>query len=335
MTQADDSQPLQEDTTPERDGQEESRALDEDLLTAEEWLGLRREQHASMSTMAKRQRAHRRKWYEPTPFLDLPRSKRRDMAASMGWRIQSNPNGGGLFVTNQILPGDRERPLFDLSGHRDLSLWAHFYFKSQRPLRDGVFFYATANTVTKVAVEALLKLAEDHVNGLLTEEERKPNLDLFRYKRLPNGNWQQRQTLAYPTFESLGGLTKDGAKAVWLRQHWHELESLVSLSPVAGLDYSYPRGIRVEFVVDLDTVDRQTIPVIIERFRQKGEQGYIDEPVDLTRYGKRLRELLEVHLWHMDRIQTQAEGKPGPEQPREEVVRVADYQSQPIRWYRR
>lgn len=273
---------------------------------------------------------HQKKKYDPTPFLSLPRSQRRDMTASLGWRIQSDPNGRGIFHTHGILPGSREWPLLDEAGQRNVSLWASFLFLSSAPLRQGRFFNATAYSVLHQAVDKLEELAEEAVVAQVQEEE-KPLLECREFfQTYADGSVS---TLSAPAagLPSLGGLTKAGAQAAWLREHWEKLEELVSIAPTAELDFSYGHGIGVRFVVDQPWVDTETIPEIIEAFRQRGEQGYLDPPADLARYAKPLRELLESTLWRWDNAQAQAEGKPGPE-PSDAVRRLYDFRSQAIRW---
>ena len=272
-----------------------------------------------------------RKRFEPTPFLDQPRTQRRDRAASMNWRIATDPNGRGLFTTHQILPGSRELPLVDGDGLPNLNFWANFHFASVRPLREGRLFYATAKTLTYQAVNDLLEMAEAHVEQQLTPVDRRNQQPRYSYTPLKDGGVEMTST-AHPRLESLGGLTVGGAKAAWLRQHWDDLESLVTLCPSAVFHPDYSQGIGVHFLVDLDTIDCDTIPAIIERFRRGGEQAYEDPAVSLKKYGSRLREILEVHLWHFDAQQAEAEGRDRPAPPREAVCRLADYQSQGIRW---
>lgn len=43
-------------------------------------------------------------------FLELDPRVRRNLAVSMRWRIRTDPNGAGVFYTQDILPGSREWP---------------------------------------------------------------------------------------------------------------------------------------------------------------------------------------------------------------------------------
>lgn len=271
-----------------------------------------------------------RKRFEPTPFMDQPRAKRRDRVASLNWRIRTDPNGRGVFYTHAILPGSRELPLVDPDGHPNLNFWANFYFASMRPLREGRLFYATAQTVAKQAVDVLLEMAKTHVDHQLTPVDRRNQRPRYSYTRLKNGGMEMTST-THPRLESLGGLTVGGAKAKWLRQHWNDLETLVALHPHARFDLSYSQGIGVLFLVDEDSLDCQTIPALIERFRRGGEQPYEDPAVDLKKHGQRLRQLLGTHLWHFDAQQAEAEGREPPELA-DELVKLWNYESHGIRW---
>lgn len=280
--------------------------------------------------MHPRRAALLRKRFEPTPFLDQPRTVRRDKAASKNWRIRTDPNGQGLFTTHQILPGSRELPLIDQNGAPNLNFWANFYFASMRPLREGRLFYATAQTVAKQAVDVLLEMAKTHVDHQLTPVDRRNQRPRYSYTRLKNGGMEMTST-THPRLESLGGLTVGGAKATWLRQHWNDLETLVALHPHARFDLSYSQGIGVLFLVDEDSLDCQTIPALIERFRRGGEQPYEDPAVDLKKHGQRLRQLLGTHLWRFDAQQAEAEGREPPKLA-DELVNLWDYESHGIRW---
>lgn len=273
---------------------------------------------------------HQKKKYDPEPFLSLPCPRRRDMTASLGWRIQSDPNGRGIFHTHGILPGSREWPLLDEAGQRNVSLWASFLFLSSAPLRQGRFFNATAYSVLHQAVEKLEELAEEAVLAQVPDQEKSLLEPRQFFQTYANGSIS---TLSAPDegIPSLGGLTRAGAQAAWLRERWEKLEELVSIAPEAALDFSYGHGIGVRFVVDQPYVDTETIPLIIQAFRERGEQGYVDPPVDLKRYAKPLRELLEPTLWRWDSTQARAEGNPEPK-PSDAVLRLYDFRSQAIRW---
>ena len=271
-----------------------------------------------------------RKRFEPTPFLDQPRTVRRDKAASKNWRIRTDPNGQGLFTTHQILPGSRELPLIDQDGAPNLNFWANFHFASTRPLREGRLFYATAQTVTKQAVDDLLEMTEQQVLAKLSPADRRNRHARYSFTPKKDG-WLEMNSTAAPLLDSLGGLSMGGAKAAWLRQHWDTLETLVTLQPHARFDLAYSQGIGVLFLVDEDSLDCQTIPALIERFRRGGEQPYEDPIVDLKKHGHRLRQLLGIHLWRFDAQQAEAEGREPPELA-DELVKLWNYESHGIRW---
>lgn len=273
---------------------------------------------------------HRRKDFKPTPFLDLPRTQRRDLAASLNWRIRSDPNGQGVFTTHGILPGSREYPLFDEHGQRNISVWANFLFMAKAPLREGKFFNAMATSVLREAVERLEDLAEEAITERLSEED-KPNSGRRSF-------FQERSdgstvTVLAPSvgLPSLDGLTKSGAQAAWLRERWDRLEELVSIQPHVELDFSYGHGIGVDFLVDMPFVDTETIPTLIKQFHQDGESARLEPPVDLTKYAQPLRDLMETVLWRWDADQARAEGSPEPDAS-PTVQRLYDFRSQGVRW---
>lgn len=275
-------------------------------------------------------RHHRRHEFEPIPFLDLPRVKRRDKAASLNWRIRSDPNGRGVFTTHEILPGSREWPLLDAQGHRNISLWASFLFMSQAPLREGRFFNATAHSVLYKAFEQLEDQAEAAVLTRVPDTEKALLERRHFFQDHPDGSVSMVSAPA-SGLPSLGGLTRAGAQAAWLRERWDDLEDLVHIQPGVALDFSYGHGIGVSFVVDQPWVDTETIPGIVEQFRQRGEQEYTEQAVDLKKYAQPLRELMETLLWRWDHEQADAEGAPAPEAS-DAVRRLYHFKSQAIRF---
>lgn len=263
------------------------------------------------------------------PFMTLPRSRRRDLTASLAWRIRTDPNGAGVFRTRSILPGSREWPLFDENGQRELNFHADFRFLSQRPLREGVFFNAWARTATMIAAQEIENLADETIEAQIAPDDAARAEHRIYAQSQPDGGMVTIYAPDAP-LDSLGGLTAAGAKAAWLRARWDVLESLVTVHPHAALDYGYARGIGLHVVTDLPTVDTETLPRIIARFRDAGEQAYRDGPMDLAAQGGTLRHLLETTLYHWDLRQAESEGAAQPE-PSETVRRLGNYQSLGIR----
>ena len=265
----------------------------------------------------------------PAPFLDEPRTRRRDRAASLRWRIQSDPEGQGLFTSSILLPGMRGFPLRDEEGRPYPSAWARFSFMSRRPLREAIFFCAHAVTVAHEASEAIVDLTEKAVREMVAEADRPLGPPRQFCRRDSDGNTEVLRA-PHSALPSLGGLTVPGAQAAWLRERWHQLETLVTVIPSARLDPGGTAGLGVRFIVDKESLTTETVPMVIRDFLERGEGAYEEAPVDLSLHREALQGMLAFHLWRWDVDQAKSESAEPP-LPSENVRRWGAHQSQASR----
>lgn len=269
--------------------------------------------------------AHQKK--RPT-FLELDRKTRRNLAVSMRWRIRTDPNGAGVFHTHDYLPGSKEWP-GDSSGQWAPHAWADFYFMSAKPISQGLFYNVYAKTSLEAAAEAIEEMAEEAVKAQMSEADRKATRLRSFSKENPGGG----STMVFAPdvgAESLGGLTRQGAQAKWLRERWEELHTLVQIKPKAEIEKDYQYGVGLHMIVPQISVDTRTIPEIIEQFIARGEVAYEDPAFDLSAHIDVLRLRLGATMWRWDNVQARAEGRE-MEEPAEELWPYFDTQSNAIR----
>lgn len=260
-------------------------------------------------------------------FEKLPRPYRRAKAVSLRWQIRTDPNGQGVYTTHDILPGSRDWPAHE-DGTLAPSYWADLYFMSARPIREGRFYNAVATSVVMVAVREIEDLAEAAIKAQLSEEDREASR-LRAFSR-PSKSGSEMIFATRVGLSSLGGLTRQGAQAQWLRDRWDQLATLVEVRPSAEFLPDYAYGIGLNLVSDQATVDTRTLPAIVQQFLARGEVAYTDEPVDLVLYLDAIRGLLGTILWRWDAHQARAEGRE-PEEPDEALHPYFHFESKPIR----
>jgi hypothetical protein len=273
----------------------------------------------------RRKFAHQRR--RPT-YLELDRQTRRSKAVSLRWRIASDPDGQGVFTTHDILPGSRDWPGTP-PGTWAPHAWADFYFMSRKPISQGLFYNAYAKTALEAAALAIEKMAETEVLAKLTEEEQ--HATRLRSFGKPNADGGSTMIFAPDVgVPSLGGLTKRGAQAQWLREHWDQLATLVEIHPSAELDTQYERGIGLHLIVPETSVDTLTLPHIIKAFLDRGEVAYEDPAIDLAPHLELLKKRLGATLWRWEKQQAEHEGREMDE-PDESLWPFFDTHSNAIR----
>lgn len=263
----------------------------------------------------------------PRPFMELPLRKRRDLTASLRWRIRSDPDGQGVFTTHQILPGSRAWREHG-TDEGAISHWADFLFVSDRHLSHGLFYNAYAHTVAMDAATQIVRAAEVAVQERLDKHgipisQAQP---IVYSKPMPDGGAEMIWSPA-PTLAALDGLTLDGAKAQWLREHWDSLHTLAQVRPTMQVKRDYCYGVGLEMVVDQSRVDVYTIPDIIADFRAGGEVSQTGPVANLVSHRALIEALLKVDLWHFDATQARATGQPKPDID-DDVRQAFNYRSQ-------
>lgn len=269
------------------------------------------------------------------PFGQRPAKVRRAKTVSLAWRIRSDANGRGVFYSRDILPGSREWPFEDGKTHHHA--WANFVFLSRRPRREGVIYNAYAITALEKAAQEIEEKAGLVVEEQISEEDKALGRERVYSKRLPDGGVSM-VFAPHRGLPSLGGLTKEGAKAKWLRENWEKLSELVEVRTKVELDPEYVYGLGVHLVVGQTSVDCQSIPQIIEDFldrydasvdlnKRLSEQGGV---VDLSEIIDLLRVRMRATLWRWDYTQATAEGRE-MDKPDEELWPYFDTHSNAVR----
>lgn len=255
-----------------------------------------------------RKYAHQRKG---KTWEEKKRRHRAREAVALRWKIKTDPNGAGVFTTHDILPGSAEWP-GNPPGSWDPHAWADFYFMSRRPVREGIFYNAVAQSALAAAVEKIEEMAEQAVKDKMSPQDREASRIRTFTRPLDNG---MTEMVFAPDIglDSLGGLTKYGAQAQWLRQHWDDLPEMVKICPKAEIDREYQFGLGLHLTTEEISVDTLSLPRIIEQFLDRGEVEYEDDPVDLTAIWGLLAAHLKATLWRWDSRQAQAEGRDPPE----------------------
>lgn len=280
-----------------------------------------------LSRKAKRRAkyAHQRRH---TPWVEQKRSVRSSQTVSMRWRILTDPNGAGVFTTHDILPGSTEWP-GEPPGTWTPHAWADFFFLSRRPTADGVFYNAMALTALEEACEAIEEMAREAIAAQMSEEDRQASRIRMFTRRLSGGGREIR----FPSdqgLESLGGLTRYGAMAQWLRERWKDLPGLAPVRPRAQIDREYAFGVGLHLTTAEISVDTLSLPRIIAEFLDRGEVPYEDDPVDLERHLDLLQARMRAALWRWDARQATFEGREIPD-PDEDAINFLSTQTNAVR----
>ena len=243
--------------------------------------------------------------------MEKKRRLRASEAVALRWKIKTDPNGAGVFTTHDILPGSIEWP-GNPPGSWPPHAWADFYFMSNRPVREGIFYNAMARTALEAAGEAIEEMAEQVVDEMMSPKDREASKIRAFTRKIPSGG---SEMVFAPDvgLESLGGLTKFGAQAQWLREQWDDLPDLVKIHPKAEIDNEYQFGIGLHIITAEISVDTLSLPRIIEKFLERGEQAYEDDPIELEPLLGLLNARLKAQLWQWDSRQARFEGKDPPE----------------------
>lgn len=201
---------------------------------------------------------------------------------------------------------------------------------SAKPLRFGRFYNATATTAAMVASKSIVDRIESEVMGQIPESE----LPLTRLRSFSQKHRDGGRSMVFAphsAIPSLGGLTVPGACAQRLRGYWEDWPRWVSVAESARFLPGYAFGVGLELVVQETNLTVDALVDCVNRFRERGEVEFEDEPLNSDLLAPAIDPLLRVHLWRWDASHARATGGSDPYPPSEEVLAVFNHESNAIR----
>lgn len=237
-------------------------------------------------------------------FVNQKRRVRRTKAIAQRWRITQDRNGGGVFTSDQYIPGspDWTKAFGPLTNDSPTTHWADIYFMSTRPIRDGIFYNATIVTIADRLKEELEEEAWEYADGLLTEQQRN---SAFVF-----GEGLAALCNRHPTFKEFEGRTHYGAQSQYMQSVLANIEQ----RPVyvsCKLDKKYCHGVGLYMTTDSESLTMHSIVQDIERFQQMGEKDF-KIPTDITPHVPAIRALLRSSIESFERLDARARGLPEP-----------------------
>jgi len=227
---------------------------------------------------------------------------------ALGWRIRTDPNGHGVFHSHDILPGSQEWPI-ERGG---VAHWADILFLAQGRQPDR-FFNATLYTVAEQWAGELITMAEAAVEAKLSAEDRervKPRAYTSKPDRL---GFISMVFAPHQGLASLDGLTEEGAKAQWLRAHWEQRGTLVTVGERARFYGDYTYGVGLDLITAEPNLTTEAVVRAIEAFRARGEQPYQAPAEAFVTHQAAIDAILKARLWKWDAAQARVTGQPEPE----------------------
>lgn len=270
-------------------------------------------------------RSKRRRRHDRPVFDDLPKHHRRSQAVSIGWRIKTDPNGRGVFLTHDYLPGSLDWPVSE-GGQVH---WADIFFLSAAGARTGIIYNATIHTLVMRLAETIEEKVEEAVDAMLSDEDRVKSQTRMFLRKIPGKSLSETLFAPRQALASLGGLTLEGGRAKWLREHWDQLASLATLGESAKILPGYTYGTGLSLTTAQSNLTAQAVVEAITDFRARGEQEY-DIPVDFETQRKSVEAMLRGKLWRWDCSQATVEGKEAPPAPQDDDM-IIGYESNAIR----
>lgn len=235
-------------------------------------------------------------------FVNQKRRVRRTKAISQRWKITQDRNGGGVFTSDQYIPGspDWEKAFGPLSADSPTTHWADIYFMSNRPIRDGVFYNTTIVTIADHFKEELEEEAWEYADSLLSKDQQN---DAWNFERGFNAK--------HPTFEEFGGRTHYGAQSQYMQKVLANIEQRsVYVSCTLNKEFCY--GVGLDMVSDSPSLTMHSIIQDIERFRQLGEQDF-KLATDITPHLPAIRALLRSSIESFERLDARSRSLPEPQ----------------------
>lgn len=200
-----------------------------------------------------------------TPFVELPRRRRRDLYVSLRWKISRHTCIYGGKFTSRLALTEPGRPKL-------YNQWFHFCFLGN----DGITIWnAYIYTAVSKFWNETHALAFNRTFSLLTEEQQELEdyWPMFGKPFFKDGKKcytmieRKRQT-----YDCFGGLTSDDYRKK------SEFEIIENEPPAIYESFRIHRnfryGIGLNAVISAEEIDRDVIETTIERFRQLGETDW-------------------------------------------------------------
>lgn len=238
-------------------------------------------------------------------FVNQKRRTRRTKAIAQRWRITQDHNGGGVFSTDQYIPGspDWVKAYGPLTEDSATTHWADIFFMSNRPIRDGVFYNATIVTIADHLKEELEEEAWNYADSLLSPQQQDA---AWNFGGGLNGMLRSQ----HPTFEEFDGRTHYGAQSQYMQNVLANLEQrTVYVSCTIEKDYCY--GVGLHMVSDSPSLTMHSIIQDIHRFQELGEQNF-KLATDITPHLPAIRALLRSSIESFERLDARSRNLPEP-----------------------
>lgn len=239
-------------------------------------------------------------------FVNQKRRVRRTKTIAQRWRITQDRNGGGVFTSDQYIPGspDWVKEIGPINEDSPTTHWADIFFVSTRPVRDGVFYNATIVTIADHLKGELEEEAWNHADGLLSKEQQDNAWNFGK-------DFNDMKRGRHPTFKEFGGRTHYGAQSEYMKQVLATIEQRVAYVSCA-IDLEYCYGIGLNMVSDSPSLTMHSIIHDIERFQQMGERDF-KIPTDITPHLPAIRALLRSSIESFERLDARARNLPEPQ----------------------
>ena len=216
----------------------------------------------------------RRQW-----FINQKRRKRAGMTVALRWTIKNDRDGEGIFTSHQYIPGSPSW-LRDGGAASEACImhWADIAFCSARPAREGIFYNATVHTVADRVVSDIEDEARNAVMEQLSDQDREAYQAHLRFcfdemfEKIPGSDCYRMLPRRERTWDSLGGLTMDQARARWIRNY---MDNGLRQRPVYASftkDVAYRWGVGLDMVLDAVSLSTHAIVAGVMDFWAKGEQ---------------------------------------------------------------
>lgn len=225
----------------------------------------------------------------PTPYTTRSWFYRRQSFLLRRWRISRDPEGCGVFTTDQALPGtpawaEWEHGLHGPLGHAHLSFLSHTYGER------GWWYGATVLTVEQAALELLEEKVETNFQAFLSQQG-------VSWDKAMGRSIHGDGALAAPEpFAALAGV-EGKPRTGWecYQEEWGRIApsnwKALPLKVGVKRDLSLPRYVGLSAVVDREGLDRDFLVDFVKSFWDSGEVES-GRPIDWDMHGPRLEDAI-------------------------------------------